>query len=411
MLAEIVDAIGVMYNAVVALFIIRAQAVFHNHQRDSIAIINLVQRKAKSLGIDLPAPVGRFQIRILETCSDVAFSGFRLRIHRDAVGHVIAEGVEIDGSFAKDVRVSFLHLNADALSLPEALCVGGILAAHHDIRAVPVALSHLLLVLDDIVRIAGQRIGQDEADHVAHLVFRVVLMRVLDDLGACHELVMQSLESLLGLVRHLGDRALITPECTCRQDRAHGHGSCVDFIESQPVFDLALISLENHMAVSLEQLDQLAAFPAVVLLNESERQLIVGNGHKRLDAVFFAAVEHSVVEFQPLLVGLLFHARREDARPVDGSTEALESHLREQRNVFLVVVIEIDRFMRGIKRIGQNSSCHPLGHLMASVGAHIGYGRTFAVHIPCAFKLVGSYRAAPQKIISKYCQLKTPFFY
>lgn len=77
-------------------------------------------------------------------------------------------------------------------------------------------------------------------------------MRIFDNLCAGQELMMQCLESLLWLVRHLIDRSLEAPEGARGKDRAHRHRSCIDLIEGEPVFDLALISLEDHMAISFK---------------------------------------------------------------------------------------------------------------------------------------------------------------
>jgi hypothetical protein len=102
------------------------------------------------------------------------------------------------------------------------------------------------------------------------------------------------------------------------------------------------------MTVSLEQLNQLTAFPAVILLHQSERKLIMRDSDQGLDPVLFAAVEDPVIELQTLFVGLFLHAGGEDTGPVDGGAEAFEAHFGKEGYVFLIVVIKVNGLMRGI---------------------------------------------------------------
>ena len=58
--------------------------------------------------------------------------------------------------------------------------------------------------------------------------------------------------------------------------------------------------------------------------------------------------EHILVVGQTLLVGLSIVAVRENATPCNGGAQAFHAHLAKHGNIFFVVMIEVDRFMRGI---------------------------------------------------------------
>ena len=187
----------------------------------------------------------------------------------DAVGHVVAEGVEIHGAFLQDLDIARLHLDLNAQFFPQALCVGRIFAADLHVGAVPVGLAHCLLVGQNIVRVAGEGIAGDEAVHVAHLVLGVVLVGVLDRQSAGHELMMQALQAALGIIRHGNSRAAVALAGAEGQHCAEGHHTGVDLVEGQPVFHLALIAGKDDLAVIHEEVDQLTGFPAVVLFHQS----------------------------------------------------------------------------------------------------------------------------------------------
>lgn len=72
-------------------------------------------------------------------------------------------------------------------------------------------------------------------------------------------------------------------------------------------------------------------------------------------AVFIHLVEEVVVELEAGLVRLLLIAVREDARPRDARAEALESHLGEQGDVFLIMMIEVDRLVVWVVLPGQHA--------------------------------------------------------
>ena len=319
----------------------------------------------------------------------------------DAVGHIVAEGVEIDSTGLQDGSILRLLPDGDVILGKITFHVGRILAADMHIRAEPVADLHGLLVGDLVGRVAGQCVAGDKADHAAHLKLRVVVMGIPNSLCTGHKLVMQRLKALLLVVRHLVGRAFKSPDGACFQDRAHGHGAAVDLIEGQPVLDLILVPLKNGLAVVHIELDEFPADPAVVLFHQRIGQLVVADGDQRLDAVLLAAVKDLVIEFKALLVRLRLHAGGENAGPVDGGAEGLEAHLGEESNVLLVVVVEVDGLMAGIQPVGADSSCHPFRTGVRAIGAQVRDAGAFAIHVPCALELVGCTGTAPQEIITE----------
>ncbi len=407
--AQVVNAIAVVDLAVLALHIVSTQTVLHHHHRQVVTVVNLVEGVAQTNGVDLPAPVGSLQVGVLLSGNDVAAHIPGILMGGDAVGHIVAEGVEVHRALFQDGSVLGLLQDGDAVLGEPALHITGILAAHLYIGAEPVGDLHLLLVGDHIGRVTGQRIAGDEADHVAHLELGIVVVGVLDRLGTGHELVMQRLKTLLLVVRHISGGAFKTLDCASLEDRAHGHGAAVDLVEGQPILHLVLVALENRLAVVHVELDQLPGSPAVVLFHQSVGQLVMADGHQRLNAVLFAAIEHAVVKLQTFFVRLCLHAGGEDTSPVDGGTEGLETHFSEEGDVLFVVVVEINGLVAGVQTVGADAGGHPFRAGVGTVGTHIRHAGTFAVHIPCTLELIGSAGTAPQKIITKNAHFILPY--
>ena len=118
-------------------------------------------------------------------------------------------------------------------------------------------------------------------------------------------------------------------------------------------------------------------------------------GHERLNIVSAQAVENAVVEGEAGLVGLSIVAVGEDAAPGDGHAEHVEAHLGEQRDVFLVVMVEVDAVMIGVEAVGVDVDCNLTRLLVAAAQEMVVDGRTAAVHVPSALKLVGGGGATP----------------
>ena len=122
----------------------------------------------------------------------------------------------------------------------------------------------------------------------------------------------------------------------------------VDFVEGHPVFDLVFVALEDHFREAYKEIDHFTVGPAAVLLHQVQRHFEVGEGDHRFDVVFQQLIEHVVVKLQPFFVWLRFVTVREDTRPGNRGAETLEAHLGKQLDVFLVMAVEINRFMVGI---------------------------------------------------------------
>ena len=235
-----------------------------------------------------------------------------------------------------------------------------------------------------------------------------MLVGVLDRHGAGHKLVVQRLQAGLRVVGDLGGGALVPFQGAGGQHRPEGGHGRVDLVEGQPVFDLVLVAVKDGFAVVHKVADDLAAFPAVALFHQRVGQLIMADGHQRLDAVLFAAVEHLVVEGQARLVGLFLHAGGEDARPVDGGAEHLEPHLGKQGNVLLVMVVEVDGVVAGVELVRPDGPGDPFRLGMGAVGAVVRHALALAVHVPGALELVGGAGAAPQEIVTENAHVRLP---
>ena len=107
------------------------------------------------------------------------------------------------------------------------------------------------------------------------------------------------------------------------------------------------------------------------------------------------AVENAVVEGEAGLVGLGVVAVGEDTAPRDGHAEHVEAHLGEQRNVLLVVMVEIDAVMVGIEAVGVDIDRDLARLLVAAAQEVVVDGSAAAVHVPSALKLVGGGGATP----------------
>ena len=226
-------------------------------------------------------------------------------------------------------------------------------------------------------------------------------MRIDDRPGACHKLMMQGLEPRRLVHPDLGNRSVLPFYAAGGKHGSQIHGSGIDFIKGNPVAHLVLIAVEDGSAVSLIQANQLPRSPAVIFLHQRIRQLIVADCYQRLDAMRPAAVKHAVIKGQPGLVRLLFHAGRINSGPVDTGPEYPKAHLRQKGDVLLIMMIEINRFMAGIKAVRMNMIGNPFRRGMAAVGAHIRHARSLAVDIPRTLKLVCCTGAAPQEIFRK----------
>ena len=94
--------------------------------------------------------------------------------------------------------------------------------------------------------------------------------------GAGHKLVMQRLIPHLHIIHLMQEipRALVAD--AQGHVVAQGQGAAVDLVEGQVVPHLALEVGNHRTGVTLKQRDHLAGGPAVVLVDQVQRHLVVG---------------------------------------------------------------------------------------------------------------------------------------
>ena len=172
----------------------------------------------------------------------------------------------------------------------------------------------------------------------------------------------------------------------------------VDLVEGQPVSYPAPIPLEHSLCKAQIEVDKFSVRPAAIGRGKIQRHLVMADGHKRLNAVLLQFIQNLVVKFQPLLVGHKLISIRENARPAQRKAEHLKSHLRKKSDIFFIAMIEIDGCLLQIKLRRWNDRFfeHTVRH-------GIRAGKLFAILQHSTFALVGSNRAAPEKVFRK-CQ-------
>ena len=247
------------------------------------------------------------------------------------------------------------------------------------------------------------------ADHVADHEIRIDLVAGDDCLSRSDELIVQCLKSDLRIILKLRKRAALCP-CeilvvheaqTVRSAHLRLHDCDVDLVESEPVFYFILIPLHDRRRVAYEEVDNASVREAVIFCHDRPRDLIVAECYERLDPVLFALVKDSIIKCKSFLIRLRVVPVRENTRPVHGHTVALKSHLTEKRDIFLVVVIKIDRLMGWIESIllDRRAECTRRVHIAAE--QHIRNGKPLSAFKICAFALICGCRAAPKKTVSE----------
>ena len=100
MLSEVGDSVLIVDGAVLLDLIERAEAVLYDHERCvRIAVLKKIQCVAEAVRIDLPAPVGSFEVRVLRSAHHVALDLVNTFLNSHTVGHIVGEGVEVDSAF------------------------------------------------------------------------------------------------------------------------------------------------------------------------------------------------------------------------------------------------------------------------------------------------------------------------
>ena len=335
-LAQVVDAVVVFHGELTIhldQFVAGAQAVLHDEQRLLPAVPILVEDHAQAGRVNLPAPFARRQGRVHHAAEDVAFAALAsCWVTGRAGGHVVAERHEIHGVL-QNLVVLLGDGQLHALLAQGAQEVAGVCAAHVHVTEREVRLFRLHGG-EYVGGVGGERVGGHGKNHAA-------------DLGAGRQFACRSGGACGGdqLVVHCLVEVGVA-ELLCRGVDAAGHERQVqhrvDFVEGQPVLHALAVAGEHGAGVAFVEADELAAGPAVVLLDQVQRGFVVAEGDERFHAVLFELIQHAVVEGEARLVRGFFVAAGEDTRPGDGEAEYLEAHFREQGDVFAVAVVEVD---------------------------------------------------------------------
>ena len=226
--------------------------------------------------------------------------------------------------------------------------------------------------------------GLTDGDHAAQLVFGVDLMCELDRLGRSHQLI-------VGGGQH--DRRVTGGHA--RAEPA-GHVHAVDFIEGDPVFDLAPIAAEQRFGIAQIAVDGAAVAPCAPLIDKTQRHFIVADGHDGFNSVLMALIENSIVKGKALFVGGLLIAIGENAAPRNGHTVGGKAHLGKEGDVLFVVVVEVDALMVRVPDIGQHGEGCALWQIVQIDHGNFA-GGTVLIAIGQVARLGG--RAAGQHVI------------
>ena len=238
-----------------------------------------------------------------------------------------------------------------------------------------------------------------------------MLVGIAHDAAAGDKLVVQGLVALLSGGLDGACRTLKALDQTGLHHGTYVHGAAVDLVEGEPELDLVLVAVEDGLAVLLKEADELAARPAVVFLDQVIGHLVVAECDEWLDVVRAQAVEDAVVEGEAGLVGLGIVTVGEDAAPGDGHAEHGKAHLGEQRDVLLVVMVEVDAVVVGVEAVGVDVDRNLARLLVAAAQEMVVYAGAAAVHVPSALKLICGRGAAPEQSLGKSqrCLLATGF--
>ena len=318
-------------------------------------------------------------------------------------GVVITQRDEIHRALLQGLLVTGVELDVDVVLIVVAQGVAGIVAAHHNVT---VEVFHLVVlhIPEHILGAVADGIGQVGAEHHTNLVIRVDFVCNLGSLGAGNHLIVHALILGLQQVVHLiaGDAEVVE----ALMDNQ------VNLVDDNPLVYLALVALEQRLAVFDEEVHQLTAGPAVVLQRQIQRHFVMANGNHRVKAVGNHAVNQIVIVFQALLAGIGVITVREDTRPVDGSAQAVHTGTGQQLDIFRIGVVEVDAVAFGVVLIVLLHGTLDIGGVNLLIVAllrrdvvltavDIGQAPALAAFLPGALHLVGGQCAAPDEVLRK----------
>ena len=314
---------------------------------------------------------------------------------------VVAQRYKIDRALFQSLLVAGVEVDMNVVLIVIAQGVTGIVAANHDVT---VQIFHLVVahIPVHILGAMADGIGQVGAEHHADLVGRVDLMGNLGGLGAGDHLIVDAL--ILGLQQVVD---LVAGNAQMVEALVDDE---VDLVDEDPLMDLALVALEQHLAVLHKEVNDLAAGPAVVFQGQIQRHLIVADRDQRLHAVGNDRVDEVIVELQALLVGRGIITVGEDAGPVDGGAQAVHAGACQQLDVLLVGVVEVDAAAFGVELVvllhGALDVCGVDLHVVALfrrdvilAAVDVCQAPALAALFPCTLHLVGGQCTAPEEVL------------
>ncbi|MPN09810.1 hypothetical protein SDC9_157102 [bioreactor metagenome] len=196
MVIQVLDAVIIIYRpfAIFALdqFINSTQAVFDDEQWFLVAIPESVQDDAQAFRIDLPSPLGSFQIRIHHSTEDIACPLHLLGlVSCFSRTHIVAEGNEIDRVF-QDFFIFRCDVQLDTVLTEITLHVTRVRSAYMHIREEEV-LAIRFHHGDDIIRMGSQWVCRHCNDHAADFEIRIDFVADFCRQSAGYQFVVTSL--------------------------------------------------------------------------------------------------------------------------------------------------------------------------------------------------------------------------
>ena len=308
MVAEVVDAVVVIYLTGGRYFVIGSETVFYDKKRDAIAVVEVVQRQAQAERVDDPAPVGSLKIRVSGAAEEAVLIRVGLILCGDSAIGVIAEGYKVDGALAQDFAVVVCKRYDEAASLIFFEHVGWISAKNLNVDQ-SVVYPVLCLSLEHVLGTAGRGIDSARSHHAADFIGRIDLMTDFYRPGAGNQLVVSG---------SVGDLVVIFT--FVEADTGAHEGKMVediDLIESQPVVDEAFVFGEEGCYKSFVKVDHPAAAPAAILFDEMNGAVKMCDGDQRLNVVLSALKKELAVKLDAFAVRFRFIAFGIDSCPCD----------------------------------------------------------------------------------------------
>ena len=133
MAAHIFNTVIIVNLSILCQLIHRPKTIFHDHDRNLIAVIDLVQNIAKTSCIDLPAPVGSFQIWIFQIVTSISGRFLSVLCHADTATGIIADSEKVHRTLLEDLFILLKNLQLDSVLLKVSRCKSRIISSYMNI--------------------------------------------------------------------------------------------------------------------------------------------------------------------------------------------------------------------------------------------------------------------------------------